>query len=160
MVVMGVWLLVRSVTPMQGVIYLGLVGYALALVFAYLGAPDLSITQFCVESLTVIVFVALLKNLPKAPMSPSPMWVLLISALGGIVMGYLSWVGATQRVPSLISDYYWANSWTQAFGKNVVNVTLVDFRALDTLGEISVVVIASIGVFLLRQRQKLRGKAS
>ncbi len=50
---------------------------------------------------------------------------------------------------SSISEFFIANSFDKAFGENVVNVILVDFRALDTLGEVTVLVIAAMGVVAL-----------
>jgi multicomponent Na+:H+ antiporter subunit A len=66
---------------------------------------------------------------------------------------------AATAVPpiSQISSYFAENSYLLAKGRNVVNVILVDFRAFDTLGEITVLAVAAIGVYSL---MKLRGNGS
>jgi multicomponent Na+:H+ antiporter subunit A len=48
-----------------------------------------------------------------------------------------------------LSDYFEATSWPEAFGRNIVNVILVDFRALDTFGEIAVVAVAALAAYAL-----------
>ncbi len=53
-----------------------------------------------------------------------------------------------------LTDYFEVASWPEAYGRNIVNVILVDFRALDTFGEIAVVVIAALGAFALLKGRK------
>jgi multicomponent Na+:H+ antiporter subunit A len=53
-----------------------------------------------------------------------------------------------------ITDYFEIASWPEAFGRNIVNVILVDFRALDTFGEIAVVVIAALAAYALLRGTK------
>ena len=55
-----------------------------------------------------------------------------------------------------ISDYFLEKSYNEAFGKNVVNVILVDFRALDTMGEVIVLTIAAVGAAMLFKIKKRR----
>jgi len=58
-----------------------------------------------------------------------------------------------------LTHYFEVTSWPEAFGRNIVNVILVDFRALDTFGEIAVVVIAALSAYaLLRTASNGRGK--
>ena len=59
-----------------------------------------------------------------------------------------------------ISEFYTENALSLAHGKNTVNVILVDFRALDTLGEITVLVIAAIGVTALLKLRTKKGSAT
>ncbi len=51
--------------------------------------------------------------------------------------------------PSRLTSYFAENSLLLAKGRNVVNVILVDFRGLDTFGEITVLAVAAIGVYAL-----------
>jgi len=67
----------------------------------------------------------------------------------GAVMTILALKAVNVNLSPTISDYFVENSYSKAFGENVVNVILVDFRALDTLGEVTVLTIAATGVFLL-----------
>ena len=129
----------------------GVTGYGLAVLFVLQGAPDLALTQFLVETLTLVIFVLVLRRLPKditerappaasgrsAASSPSP-WALLMGAVGAVAL-------ATRTATPVSADYP-EEAFDFGGGKNVVNVILVDIRAWDTLGEISVLVVAATGV--------------
>jgi multicomponent Na+:H+ antiporter subunit A len=150
-IIVGSWILIRAISPVVGVLFLGLTGYGLALLFAILGAPDLALTQFSMETLSVVVLLMLMRKSPSFSRyrfkNPLPWGG--VCALLGVTVGFLSYTGAQLRVDSRLESYFSENSWPLAFGRNVVNVILVDFRALDTLGEITVVLIAGLGVVLL-----------
>lgn len=147
-----------SPSRLGAVAALGSVGYGVALVYLLFGAPDLAMTQFLIESLTVILFVLVFYHLPRfAQLSPtrSRLRDASIALLAGGLMTVLvlSTVGV-QPLPS-ISGYFSDNALPVAHGRNIVNVILVDFRGLDTLGEITVLGIAGIGVYaLLKLRQR------
>lgn len=143
---------IRSRSRLGAVISLGVVGYGIALVYVLFGAPDLAITQILVETLTVILFVFVLYRLPRFTnfSTLSIRWrdALIALTVGGLVTALvLKAVNVQFNQP--ISDYFAQNSLTEAYGRNVVNVILVDFRALDTLGEITVLSIAAVGVYAL-----------
>ena len=57
-----------------------------------------------------------------------------------------------------LSDYFEAASWPEAYGRNIVNVILVDFRALDTFGEVAVVVVAALAAVALLRQNRGTGK--
>lgn len=131
---------------------LGAIGFAIALFFVLHGAPDVAATQFAVETLIVIIFVLVIRHLPRlgryTTRGSRVADVLVATMLGVVVAGYA--LLASLSVPaSPISEYHSAESVPKGYGRNVVNVILVDFRALDTLGEIFVLVIAAVGVFTL-----------
>jgi multicomponent Na+:H+ antiporter subunit A len=139
---------------------MGVVGYSLCLLFVFYSAPDLAMTQFAIDTLTVILFVLVLYRLPKyLPFSDSRVRVrdgIVALGFGGMItllaLGVLS-----SPMVSEVSEYYSANAYKLAKGKNVVNVILVDFRGMDTLVEITVLVIAALGVFgLMKLRLKSR----
>ncbi len=139
---------------------MGVVGYSLCLLFVFYSAPDLAMTQFAIDTLTVILFVLVLYRLPKyLPFSDSRVRVrdgIVALGFGGMItllaLGVLS-----DPMVSEVSEYYSANAYKLAKGKNVVNVILVDFRGMDTLVEITVLVIAALGVFgLMKLRLKSR----
>ena len=136
---------------------LGVVGYSVALLFVLFGAPDLAMTQFLVETLTVILFVLVFYHLPEPRPVADPMARFRDAVLAVIVGGLMTslvLVGTPEQYPS-ISAYFEEHSVTQGHGRNIVNVILVDFRALDTLGEITVLSVAAVGVFaLLKLRQR------
>jgi multicomponent Na+:H+ antiporter subunit A len=136
---------------------LGVVGYGVALIFVLFGAPDLAMTQFLVETLTVILFVLVFYHLPdpRTVSDGAARWrdaALAVSA--GAVMTALVLVGTPENYPP-ISAYFVENSVPRGHGRNVVNVILVDFRGLDTLGEITVLAVAAVGVYaLLKLRRR------
>jgi multicomponent Na+:H+ antiporter subunit A len=128
---------------------LGTVGFGMALVFAMFGAPDLAMTQLVVEALLVIMFVLVLYDVPKSERRSGHQargrdW--MVAGTVGVLMTLLVLVAVTVRVEPPVSGYFVEQSVPLAHGHNVVNVILVDFRALDTLGEIAVIALAGIGV--------------
>lgn len=134
------------------IISMGVAGYGISLIFMYYSAIDLAITQILVETLTVVMFMVILQKLPRFAVLSSRRTRLrdFIIALGfGSVMTILALKAVNVNLNPTISDFFVENSYTKAFGENVVNVILVDFRALDTLGEVTVLTIAATGVFLL-----------
>jgi len=141
--------------PLVTVVALGAVGFGVALLFLVYSAPDLALTQLVVEVLTVVLFVFVLGRLPRPahPMRPG-VGALALAATGGTIMATLTLLAFPAPVIEPISRYFDANSVPLAHGRNVVNVILVDFRALDTLGEIAVLGVAALGVLaLLRARR-------
>jgi len=141
--------------PLVTVVALGAVGFGVALLFLVYSAPDLALTQLVVEVLTVVLFVFVLGRLPR-PADPTRPGVgaLALAATGGTIMATLTLLAFPAPVIEPISRYFDANSVPLAHGRNVVNVILVDFRALDTLGEITVLGVAALGVLaLLRARR-------
>jgi multicomponent Na+:H+ antiporter subunit A len=128
---------------------LGVVGYGVAVTYALLGAPDLAMTQFAVETLTVVIFVLVFYRLREFG-ELSSRWVkgrdaLVAVAAGTLVTTLVLFVGASGTT-SRLAAYYADAAPRLAHGLNVVNVILVDFRGFDTLGEITVLVTVAIGV--------------
>lgn len=143
---------VLSPSRLGAVVALGVTGYGVALIYLLYGAPDLAMTQFLIESLTVILFVLAFYHLPSfAKLTPpaSRLVQALISAAAGGVMTVLVLSAVGISLSPSISQFFMENSVPLAHGRNVVNVILVDFRSIDTLGEISVLAIAAFGVHAL-----------
>lgn len=137
---------------------LSAVGYSIALIFVLYGAPDLAMTQFLVETLTVILLVLVFYYLPgfNRLSAPSARVRDIVVAAGVGTLMTLIVLASNQVEPvDRVADYFVEESVPGGFGRNVVNVILVDFRALDTLGEITVLGLAALGVYaLLRLRPK------
>jgi multicomponent Na+:H+ antiporter subunit A len=153
--VMVVW--ARSI--LFAVVSLGVVGYGLALLFLFFGGPDLALTQLAVETLTVILFVLVLRRLPRLRSLSSPAQrgrAALVATAGGLLMTGVVLATAASYHPAPLKTYFAEASVPLAHGRNVVNVILVDFRALDTLGEISVLAVAALGVLALRRLRARR----
>ncbi len=141
---------------------MGVVGFAFCLLFLFYSAPDLAMTQFSVDTLTVILFVLVLYKLPKyLHLSKNVLRLehgILSIAFGGLI-SILALKVLQEEQSAEITNFYAENSYLLAKGKNVVNVILVDFRGIDTLVEISVLIVAALGVFsLLKLRLKTRDK--
>ncbi len=149
-------------TQMRGrlstIAVLGVVGYCSAVIFVLFGAPDVAMTQFAVETLTVIIFVLVVYHLPRFAVYSSKRAKVLDAALGatfGLMMAAfvvssfaihaddgISWFYNRYALPDAPGEH-------AAYGRNLVNVILVDFRALDTLGEVTVLGLAAVGVYTL-----------
>jgi len=143
---------------MIALITLSIVGLIVSVIFARFSAPDLALTQLSVEVVTIILLMLALFFLPqRTPKESSPhqmMRDLGVSAVVGGVVGTLCYALMTRPLES-ISEFFLANSKSGGGGSNVVNVILVDFRGFDTLGEITVLGIAALGIFKLINRMKL-----
>lgn len=150
-----------SKTVLSSVAALGVVGYGVALIFAFFSAPDLALTQFSIETLTVILLVLIAYHVPrfsKISTKRNTQRDAVISIASGITITLLVLLVLNMPPDSKISTYFLENSYVEAHGRNVVNVILVDFRVLDTMGEIVVLALAAIGVYtLLKFRASERG---
>lgn len=147
---------VHARSRIAAVASLGVVGYGVALLYVFYGAPDLALTQFLVETLTVLLFMFVFYHLPGSPRlsnSVHRMRDLVVSGTVGVMMGVLVLLALNVQLHAKISDFFADQSVELGRGRNIVNVILVDFRALDTLGEIVVLAVAAIGVLgLLKLR--------
>lgn len=158
LMVVGILYTVFTKSRLAAVAAMGVVGLAICLVFVFYSAPDLAMTQFSIDTLTVILFVLVLYRLPKyLTLSDYKMRIRdgIVSLTFGTVICLLALQVLAEPANNEVGDYYAKNAYIEAHGKNVVNVILVDFRGTDTLVEISVLAIAAIGVFgLLKLRLK------
>ncbi len=133
------------------VILLGGVGYGMAGLYAVLGGPDLSLTQLLVETLTIALFAFVLRYLPAGftrSMTARGLRLGVAALVGAFVFAGGLITAGTQLGPP-VSDLYLDQSVPVAGGSNVVNTILVDFRAFDTLGEITVLAVATLGAAAL-----------
>ncbi len=144
-------------TAFGAVIATGLVGFCTALVFLMFGAPDVSFTQFAVETLMVVILATTLARIPlpqrdtRAPRQKTIDAGIAIAVGAGVTTTLLAILAAP--LDTRLSQWFGDHSLLAAHGRNVVNVILVDFRALDTLGEITVLALAAFAVrSLLRAR--------
>jgi len=137
---------------LAAVFFLGVVGYGVALVYIFFGAPDLAITQVLVETLIIILFSLIIYHLPRFQTfsPPHSRWRdFALALVGGGVMTMLILKALALQFHPSISDYFIQNSLKRGHGRNVVNVILTNFRALNTFGEVIVLSVAAIGVFAL-----------
>jgi len=150
---------VRTRSRLAAVAALGVVGYSVALIYALYGAPDLAVTQIIVETLTLVLFVLVVVHLPAFSELSSPRrrrFDAVFAAVAGLVITLLVLKALHMESDERVTEYYAANA-LRAQGRNVVNIILVDYRALDTLGEITVLAVAALGVYaLLKLRPEKR----
>jgi len=150
----------RARSVMAAVLSLGTVGYGLALLYVLYGAPDLAATQFAVETLTVVLFVLVFHQLRgfyyRSSFRGQVRDAVLAGATGAII-ALLVLVTSASGITSRLSKWFIEAAPAEGHGRNVVNVILVDFRAFDTMGEVTVLVTVAIGVRALlrigRERQ-------
>jgi len=151
-------------------LFLGTTGYAMAGLFVVQGAPDLALTQVAIETLSTVLFVLVLRRLPDRfgwggsgesamPRRQRALRVGVAAAVGTAIF-ILAIAMAAPQPPTPVSDEMVARSVPDGGGANVVNVILVDFRGLDTLGEITVLVSAAIGAVALARAGQRPGQGS
>ncbi|WP_166997724.1 Na+/H+ antiporter subunit A [Paramicrobacterium fandaimingii] len=135
---------------MTAVLLVGITGYGLVALFALHGAPDLAITQGLVEMATIVIFVLVLRRLPvKIAQHNKPEQKkrrMLVGGLVGLTMGIVGVVALAARQAESISEQLPDLAVNEGHGRNIVNVMLVDIRAWDTMGEISVLVVVATGI--------------
>ncbi len=140
----------------------GASGLGICLTFALYSAPDLALTQLMVETLVLVMFVYSVQKLPNVSLSrsfnPHYKGISLALIFASVVTIVVSTIHAGMTEEKIWS-FFAENSYLLANGKNVVNVILVDFRALDTMGEITVLSLACVGVYaLLKPKIERRGE--
>ncbi len=145
------------------VIALSVAGFLTTFYFVLHRAPDLALTQILVEVVTLILVLLLLGRFPRSAERGERTWrpppgrrllngVLAVS-VGGLMSTLVLWVNA-RPAAERVGDRLAAQTVDLAEGTNAVNTTLVDFRGFDTLGEITVLLIATLGALGLLMRYK------
>jgi multicomponent Na+:H+ antiporter subunit A len=140
-------------TVLMAILALGVQGLAMALLYLLFGAPDLSFTQFMVETLSVVMFALVMVRLklgrPQRRSVTAAIRDAVLALLGGGGVALLLLKILEKPLDDRLGTFFADNAARLAHGHNIVNVILVDFRGLDTLGEISVVMAAGIAILVL-----------
>lgn len=150
---MGLAAVVYANNRLTAIVSLGIQGFAVALLFMLMGAPDLSFTQFMIETLSVVILALAMTRLRLSPQDHRPtgqkLLDLTVAGLCGAGFG-LALLKVTQ-VPfdQTLTDFFERHSVAIAHGRNIVNVIIVDFRGFDTLGEIAVVMVTGLAILAL-----------
>ncbi len=149
---------------LAALVLVGVAGLATCISFVWLSAPDLAVTQLLVEIVTTVLLLLGLRWLPKRlpdnwSGKRTPIMVLvrrsgdlMIAVAAGAGMSLMAYAVMSRPFADSIASFFIENAYTKGGGTNVVNVILVDFRAFDTLGEITVLGIVAITVFSLLRR--------
>lgn len=142
-----------------GVVLVGVVGVAASVTFLGFSAPDLALTQLSVDIVSTVLLLMGLALLPQTSPRETPALRkglhAVLALAGGAAMSVITWLVLTRDQES-ISWYFLQESLPKGGGTNVVNVILVDFRGYDTMGEITVLGIAAIGVLALMDGMRTR----
>jgi multicomponent Na+:H+ antiporter subunit A len=144
-------------TRLAAIASMSIVGFSTCLLFLFFSAPDLAMTQFAIETLTLVMFLLIIFTLPKYLNYSNPMLRLrdgLLSSAFGFMIFLVAMSVLAVEPNKDVSAFYAENAYTLAKGKNVVNVILVDFRGIDTLIEVVVLSIAAVGVYSLLKLNK------
>ena len=137
---------------LTAIVAMGVIGYGIALIFIWFGAPDLAMTQFIIETMTVILFALVIYRLPRYKIFSTfeqHYTNAIVAVASGALMTVLVLVALNVQEGSRLSAFFSENSLLMAHGRNIVNVIIVDFRGMDTLGEITVLSLAGMGVYTL-----------
>ncbi len=141
---------VRARKRFTGVALVSVTGFGMALLFASSGAPDLALTQILVETVTLVAFALVLRRIPSRlgqhNASVRPIARAVLAAGVGVTMAAIAIVATASRVADPISREWPDLAYDIGHGRNVVNVALVDIRGWDTMGELTVLVLAATGV--------------
>ncbi|WP_310239520.1 putative monovalent cation/H+ antiporter subunit A [Rhizobium rosettiformans] len=151
--VIGVIAVLTANDRLTAIVCLGIQGFAVAVIFLLYGAPDLSFTQFMVETLSVVILALVMTRLKLSPSDHRPALARLMDGSLAIAcgLGFGLMLVATTSGPfdGSLSAFFAEYSKIIAHGANVVNVIIVDFRGVDTLGEIGVVMITGLSILAL-----------
>ncbi|MGH3423720.1 MAG: Na+/H+ antiporter subunit A [Nocardioidaceae bacterium] len=141
---------VRSRRRLRAVLLVSVSGYGTAMLFLLHGAPDLALTQVLVETVTLVIFVLVLRRMSpyfsNRPLNASRWWRVTLGTLVGATIAGVALAASGTRVDEPVSVHFAKGAVEYGGGRNIVNVTLVDIRAWDTMGELSVLVVAATGV--------------
>jgi len=148
---------------LAAVLLVGVTGYGCGAIFIFHGAPDLALTQFLVETLTLVIFVLVLRVLPAeadaSPMRRHRLPRVLIAVAVGVSVTTLAAFAMAARTTTPLAELLPDAAYYRGNGSNTVNVLLVDIRAWDTMGEICVLLVAATGVASLVFRHRRFGSA-
>ncbi|GAB4360623.1 MAG: putative monovalent cation/H+ antiporter subunit A [Oricola sp.] len=149
----GVFAVILADNRLTAIVSLGIQGFAVAVLFMLMGAPDLSFTQFMVETLSVVILALAMTRLRLSPQDHRSAFQVVLDgtialATGGAFTLLLLRVLEVD-LDMALTDFFNEYSLQIAHGRNIVNVILVDFRGIDTFGEIAVVMTSGLAILAL-----------
>tara|TARA_R110000751_G_scaffold8041_3_gene32544 strand:+ start:51057 stop:53426 length:2370 start_codon:yes stop_codon:yes gene_type:complete len=149
----GLFSVLYAKDRLTAIVSLGIQGFAVALLFMLFGAPDLSFTQFMVETLSVVILALAMTRLRLTPTDHRALKEKIIDTIISLACAtaFMLLLLKVTQLPfdTTLSDFFTRYSLSIAHGANIVNVILVDFRGTDTWGEIAVVMVAGLAILSL-----------
>lgn len=152
MLLAGLVVVITSKSRLTMLAALALIGYGVALFYAMFSAADVSMTQFLVETITLLIFIIVLNRLPKHlsfPIERRQYLAIAIALAFGTIFTFILASMQGYHIDSGMKEFYITKTGPEGKGENVVNVVLVDFRAFDTFGEMIVLCMTALGVMTL-----------
>jgi multicomponent Na+:H+ antiporter subunit A len=159
LIVLSALAAVRANDRFVAILALSVGGYGVALLYLLFGAPDLAMTQFSVETLTLILLVIVIIHLPNIDGSEpvgSRIRDAVVAVGVGAIVTTIAFAALSFPLDRSVSTFMADNSYTEALGSNIVNVILVDYRGFDTMGEVIVLSMAAMGVFVMMRMRRIR----
>jgi len=162
LIVLAAFTTIRAESLMSAIISIGVVGMGVTIFYVFFNAPDLALTQLLIEVLVLVLLVLVFYKLPaqeRRPMDwPRQIWVVFVALSAGVIGFVLVLFNGSPAfdVGTAISYYFMENSVPLGHGGNIVNVILVDFRGFDTMGEVTVLVLAAVGGYALLRAPTVR----
>jgi multicomponent Na+:H+ antiporter subunit A len=151
--VIGLVAVLIARSRITAIVALGIQGFAVAVLYLLFGAPDLSFTQFMVETLSVVILALIMTRLRLDVTDRRPPSHVLFDGAIAIAcgLGFALFLLRAVEIPfnTELTEFFSQYSKIVAHGANVVNVIIVDFRGTDTLGEIAVVTITGLAILAL-----------
>ena len=148
-IIIGVWSTLLAKNRLQATVLLGVTGVGVTLQILLLGAPDVALTQFMVEILTVVLIMLVLRFQPRA-FAPTTRQRKIAAGVVAVAMGAAAfaatWTLTGRRERPEIAQWYLNHTEEVTGETNIVNVILVEFRAFDTLGELAVLGMAGVAM--------------
>lgn len=149
-IIVAAVLTLRAVRRLTAAVTLGVVGATLAALFFTFGGPDLALTQLVVEAVSLVIFVLVFRRLPgffsERPMKTTRFFRAVLATLVGVGVVILGLMVTSARTHLPVSTLLPKEVQEFGHGQNIVNVILVDVRAWDTVGELTVLLVAALGV--------------
>lgn len=150
LILIAIFFIIITRSRLTAILGTGVIGYCICLIFVFYGAPDIAITQFVIDTLTVVLFILVLSKLPSFLGYSNRKVIIrdaIIAGFFGILMSMLTLQALVYPSDKSVSNFYAENAYVVAKGKNVVNIILVDYRGFDTMIETIVLAIAAVGVY-------------
>ena len=161
LMIFGAIIALESRDLLSGIISLGIIGFALTIIFLLQQAPDLAIVQIIIETLTLIILIsAVLKTTHQDTEEHFNSKKLLLWLSGLVFMGVfvLSVYKALPFLPEYgtssmrMAQYYLDQGLNLTGASNLVAAVILDFRGYDTLGEATVLFTSVVGVMAVLRK--------
>lgn len=162
--ILGALFAIHAKDLLSAVIACGIVGYGLVICFLLLRAPDLAIVQIVVETITLIIMVAVVLDSSREEKFAKLDSQGYINAVLGLIVAMVLlyfFIKAAHTLDAFgegtlrMADAYVNGAAEKTGSANLVTGVVFDFRGYDTLGEATVLVTAVLGVLTIL---RIKGK--